>query len=595
MKNILTIAKRETSRFRSRFKGGSKLVVIAVVLAAVALSFIVYQQGLMLSKGIYTIGMAPGGPDIKDGRFTVMIMDRSHGYVSLYDGYIDAYIDGESVLTRKDKRSLYAAGALKQYFEKAELTRIKESYDLDRAFPLRIEVNYLETPQANSAPVSSGPAATTSVSASSLPLPTAIPTTVAQPASDPVTSSSTDAAVKKQIELLENGDDSAFKAEFVSDKEIIVPSLMNPPMPLAQVIIAFLYIIPIFFISIFFTSSFMEEKTNRKLNILMSSPVSPFEIITGKLLPYFTFSIVVTVAITLLLKGDVLMALAIFLPIILFIFSIYLVVALVYRTFKDQTFFSMTAITFVTGYLVFPALFSGVNNLCYISPLTLAVQMYRAEPFGLKEYLFATGPMYLVFVLTMFVAVRIFNEEYLLKFGPLYRKIGDAIYMSINKNHLYTSITLLSVLLIPVVFMLQLVFVALSVNLPTTYTLGIILLCAVVIEEVAKSAGIATLIENKVVSSFKTIAILSFLSAFGFLVGEKLLMYLSLSVISNTMLIDAISNADLLFIPLIAHFVFTLCVCLITKRFGIRSYPVAIIAGTAIHYTYNLYVLGMIP
>ena len=115
-----------------------------------------------------------------------------------------------------------------------------------------------------------------------------------------------------------------------------------------------------------------------------------------------------------------------------------------------------------------PALFTGINNVSYISPLTLAVQMYRGESFSLAEYALSTGPMYLVFVLSMFVGVRIFNEEYLMGFGPLYRKAADAIYLSVNKNHLYISIALLSLLLIPAVFMIQMIIAILSLMVPVS-------------------------------------------------------------------------------------------------------------------------------
>jgi ABC-type Na+ efflux pump permease subunit len=396
---------------------------------------------------------------------------------------------------------------------------------------------------------------------------------------------------------MQSGGSQKFKAQFVSDKEIIVPSLMNPPIPLSQVILAFMYIVPIFFLGIFFNSSFMEEKTNRKLNILMSTPVTPFEIIVGKMLPYAGFSLLMVVAITLFLGGDVLLALAIFIPVIMFIFAIYLMVALVYRTFKDQTFFSMAAVTFVTGYLVLPALFTGINSLSYISPLTLAVQMYRGETFTLSQYLLSTAPMFLVFVLSLFIGVRIFNEEYLMGFGPLYRKVADAIYLAINKNHMYVSITLLSLLLIPVVFMLELIIVILStmipVDLPQLTFLAILLVFIVIVEELAKSSGIAVLLEHKNATSTRQMLILSFLSAFGFFIGEKALLYLSLSTISNNVLMEAIGSANLLIIPLIAHFVFTAIVCLGTKKFGMKYYPYALIVGSFVHFIYNFYILSM--
>lgn len=571
MKKILQVAKREVGRFRARFSGGSRLVIVGLIAVSLLVSYLVAQQGLVMGKDIYTIGVSPGGPYIGDGRFHVLVTDKETGVRMLNEGSIDLYLDGEMALTRRDERSQYAAGALKQYLENLERSRLIEQYDINLSFPLRVEVGYLST------------------------VPSATPVITAAPAASPF-ASNTSAAVREQIEELQNGGNKKFKAEFVSDKEILIPSLMNPPVPLSQVVLAFLYIVPVLFLGIFFNSSFMEEKTNRKLNILMSTPVTPLDIIAGKMLPYVVFSLAMVIAMTLVLGGDVLLALAIFTPVILFIFAIYLMVALVYRTFKDQTFFSMAAITFVTGYLVLPALLTGINNVSYISPLTLAVQMYRGESFGLAEYALSTAPMYLVFGLSVFVGVRIFNEEYLMGFGPLYRKAADAIYLAIDKNHLYVSIALLSALLIPAVFMVQMVIAILSLMVPVSlppmvFLSGLLVLC-VVVEEVAKSVGIATLLENKRIASARTLLALAAASALGFFIGEKLLLYLSLSIVSNIMLIEALGSADLLVIPLIAHFIFTSLVCLLMQKLGVKYYPLAIMVGSFIHFLYNFVILA---
>ncbi len=574
MSKILQVAKREVGRFRARFSGRSQPVVLALIVISLIVSYFVAQQGLVIGKDIYTIGVSPDGPYVGDLRFNVLGLDRATGQKMLADGSIDLYMDGETALARSDDRSQYAAGALKQYLEKAETTRLIEQYDINRSFPLRVEVGYLYA-TATPSPTPTGAASTA---------PAAMP------------SNDTSAAVKAQIEELKNGSSTKFKAEFVSDEEVLIPSLMTPTIPLAQVVLAFLYIVPVLFMGIFFNSSFMEEKTNRKLNVLMSAPLTPMDIIAGKMLPYIVFSLALVIAITLALGGDLLLALAIFLPIILFIFAIYLMVALVYRTFKDQTFFSMAAMTFVIGYLVLPALFTGINDVSYISPLTLAVQMYRGESFSLAQYALSTAPMYLVFGVAMFVGVRIFNEEYLLGFGPLYRKLADAVYLAIDQNHLYVSIGFISLLMIPAVFMVQMIIAILSlmipVSLPTMVYMAILLVLCVIVEEVAKSLGIATLLENKKVGSTKTLLLLAACSAIGFFIGEKVLLYLSLSVVSNIMLLEAIGSAGMLIIPLIAHFIFTSIVCLLTRKFGTRYYPLAVMAGSLVHFLYNFFILA---
>jgi hypothetical protein len=188
-------------------------------------------------------------------------------------------------------------------------------------------------------------------------------------------------------------------------------------------------------------------------------------------------------------------------------------------------------------------------------------------------------------------------------FRPLYRKAAEAIYLAIDRRHIYASITLLSVFLMPVVFMLQLVALALSFNIPMPYGLGGLLLVAAVIEEVAKSAGIAVLLEkrpfdgaqDKLIGSARDVLVLSFLSAAGFLIAEKALLLVSLGTVSQSLLSAALFSAGMFLIPLTAHFVFTALVCLLTSRFGARYYPFAILVGSIIHTLYNLSVLGVIP
>lgn len=587
MRNILVIAKRELFRLRSRFRGRARVIIIAVLALSFSISYLVSQQDFILSKDFYAVGISPDTGVPADERFNVIMTDPASGRTMLSNKAIDIYLGGNEAEYRSDQRSQYAAGALKQYLEKRELIRIAEEYDLDKAFPLRIEVNHLKAPEGN---LDTG----TRVSLWEI-IKSAETTTESGPTSEPAITS--DAVVMQQLGRFQgDGRLPEFKAEFASDKEVIVPSLMKPPIPLAQVIIAFLYVLPIFFISVFFTSSFMEEKINRKLNILLSTPVTPLQVIIGKMLPYMAYSVVLTIIITLLLKGNVFLALAIFIPVMLFILSIYLMVALLYRTFKDQTFFSLLAVTVITVYLIYPAMFSGVSDLSSISPLALAVQMYKGEAFGFPEYFLATTPMYLVFCLSIFVGGRIFNEEYLMGFRPLYSKISEAIYLAIDKNRLYLSVFLLSLLVIPVVFMVQLGAMVVAFNLPMPLALIALLLISVIVEEVAKSAGIVVLLQNNVVQSMKSTIVLSFITALGFFAGEKLLLCLAMSVISESMFTTAIFGTGLLlFVPLVAHFVFTSIVCLITARFGVKYYPLAIFAGSVVHALYNLYIIGVIP
>jgi len=578
MRPILTIALREITRLKKRFSGGASPLTIVLLLGSLALSTYTFREMAVLGNGLYRIGVTPDAPAMRDPRFVAVAVDAARGKFLLDDHAIDAYIDGPRVLSRRDNKSLYAVGALKRYLEKQELGRIQSTYELPRAFPLRVEINYRD-------PVSANPGSP----APDNPPPTPATASTAEPA---VATSASDAVVQKQLEKIQTeGQLTEIRIDAASDKEIIIPSLMTPPAPFAQVILAFLYIMPVTFISIFFTSSFMDEKINRRLTLLLSAPVTPFQIILGKMLPYAVFALVATIGMAIITRGNVLFALAIFIPTILFILAIYLMVPLFYRTFKDTTFISMLATTMTTAYLVFPAMFTGINDLAYMSPLTLAVKMYRNEPFGWQEYLFPSVPMVAIFGLALYAGTRLLNEEFLMGFRPITRKLADAIFLVLDRAHPYLSIALMSMLVIPVVYLMQLVLLAIGTNLPTRVMLGGALVVAATIEEVAKSMGIAVLVEQRVVRSTRQLVALAFLSALGFLVGEKLLLLVSVSMVSQTMLSSALFNTGFLLIPLIAHFAFTTLVVVLYARWHWR-YPFAIVAGVIVHAIYNAIIAG---
>jgi len=521
------------TRLRKRFSGTSPLAVV-VLLVVLGLSAFAMRDAVSMGNGLYRVGVSGNVPAIQNSRFSVLTVDAAKGKELLEQHVIDVFIDGAQVNARGDDKSQFAVRALKQYLEEKELVRVGESYPNETAFPLRVNINYIN-PQAN------------------------------QDGVQPVTKPS----------------------------ETIIPSLTPPPAPFTQVLVAMMYIMPITFISIFFTSSFMDEKINRRLTILLSAPITPFQIIMGKMFPYAVFALSTTALIAVLTSGNVLLALAIFAPTILFIFAIYLMVPMFYRTFKDVTFIAMFVTTMTTAYLVFPAMFTNVNDLAYISPLALAVKMYRAEPFGWREYLFPSVPMAAIFAITMYACTRLLNEEFLMGYRPLRRKITDAIYLMMAHIRPVLAVPLWSLLVIPAVYMTQVVFLAFSTNLPAGLIVAATLLASVCVEETVKSIGIVVLTDHGKVFSMREILTLAFLSGLGFFVGEKLLLLISLQFVSQSEVSGVIfgqGKGMLLFVPLFAHSVFTSIVTVLKIK-GRAPYWVALTVGTILHFFYNWFLL----
>lgn len=529
MHQILVIAWREMTRLRKRFGGSASPIAVVLLLAALGLSVFTLRNSVALGSGLYRVAVSGDVPAFQDSRFSVFHTDPAEGKALLDQHAVDVWVDGAQVQARDDDRSLFAVRALRQDLEVQELERIGGAYAPGVAFPLKVGINYF------------GPAPAAGQGAT--------------PSSRP--------------------------------EELIIPSLTPPPAPFTQVLVSMFYVLPITFISIFFTSSFMDEKVNRRLSILLSAPITPFQIIMGKMLPYASFALLTTALIAWLTHTNVLLALAIFAPTILFIFAIYLMVPLLYRTFKDTTFIAMLVTTLTSAYLVFPAMFTNTNDLAYISPLTLAVKMYRNEPFGWREYLFPSLPMAAIFGMAMFAGTRMLNEEYLMGYKPITRKLTDAIYLMMAHVSPYLSVPLWSLLVIPGVYMAQVVFLAFATNLPLRILLAAVLAAAALVEEVVKSIGIVVLAGHGQVKSTRALLALAFLSALGFLLGEKLLLLVSLSVVQQAPAAGALFGAGVfLLIPLAAHFIFTGAVTFLRVK-ARWPYALALGVGTLAHFIYN--------
>ena len=42
---------------------------MVVLIGALLISYLAFRQGFVLTRGIYRVGVSPGGPEIHDGRF----------------------------------------------------------------------------------------------------------------------------------------------------------------------------------------------------------------------------------------------------------------------------------------------------------------------------------------------------------------------------------------------------------------------------------------------------------------------------------------------------------------------------------------------
>ncbi len=588
---ILTIAKWEFSRLKLRFSGRSRFVVLAMILLALATSYLVYHQGMAVGKELYTVGVSPKSPAITDPRFKVVSLDRNTSRILLSQRVIDVYLDGKTIISRSDERSQYVSETLQKHLARQELLTIARQYDLNRAFPLRVEVVTVEAPESYLT-IGTEPPPEPITEPEEPPSASKQAPVLEPPAAGGSTAEVNDAEVRQQLDTFESGGLLKVKEVLLSEPDVIVPSLTPLPLPLAQVTLVFSYILPLLLAGVFFASSITEERVNRKLTVLLSAPVSKLQVILGKMLPYLVYSWLAVAVITLIMGGKVWLSLAIFTPVTLLILATYMMVALTYRTFKDLTFFTVLVLTAIMAYLVVPALLTGVSDLSYISPLTLAVEMYRGEVVTAKEYFLATAPLYLIFFQALFIGTRLFNEEFLTGFKPMHVKMAEALNFAIDVNHLSFSAFLSSLFLLPLAFTIELLAIIFVHNMSLPLALWILIIISVTIEELAKSVIILVLLKNGAIRGEIEATKLSVLSAVGFFSGEKLLLFLALAVLSPSASTAAVFGAGLLIMPLAIHVVSTCVVGLLTARLGTKYYPLAVAMGSVIHAAYNLYIIG---
>ncbi|MDZ5811193.1 PrsW family intramembrane metalloprotease, partial [Halorubrum sp. AD140] len=85
---------------------------------------------------------------------------------------------------------------------------------------------------------------------------------------------------------------AAFGADTVGS-----PGSIAPPFPFVSLLLAFVFLVPMNFLIQAYGSSVLDERTNRRGEPLLVTPLSPVDIVAGKTLPYVAAAVLVTTAI----------------------------------------------------------------------------------------------------------------------------------------------------------------------------------------------------------------------------------------------------------------------------------------------------------
>jgi ABC-type Na+ efflux pump permease subunit len=343
----------------------------------------------------------------------------------------------------------------------------------------------------------------------------------------------------------------------------------------------------------------LNERVNRRGELLLVAPVAAADIVAGKTLPYLLAMVAVSALIALLVGGGV-VALAAVVPIALLYLAATFVGGMFARSFKELTFVSVSVSVFLTTYTFVPAIFTNVTPIALISPLTLVVRDLQGVGVTATQYAFSTGPVYAVAGALFVLGIGVYREEDMFTQRSVPLKFVDALDARIRGRF---SAAKLSAFSIPFVFVAELLTVALLFALPGSLSIPVLLVAIAGVEEVAKSVHVyAGFHKARFERTLGSALVVGALSGVGFFVGEKAFVVAQSVGLSQVPLGRAAFETAgvgiapgvalaLLFAPLVLHVVTAATTALGAAR-NKRWYAATLVVATLIHAGYNLTVVS---
>jgi len=577
---------------------GKNMLPMAVVLfiLLIAVTGFTAERGLHLQDGIYRMGVAdPRMAPIFSGdeRFTIYESDA----VSLVENRAeyDIVIFGGQVYVQRNDRGRSALKTLQRDYQQYLDSVYSLQQDLFAAYPLwidmqevRSELDFSATeagrqisvsPASTAAPVPEGPVA-------EVPVPEAgVALSTEELRQGLIESQGEQSQIARYSELV--GPESPFGS-------FKTPAQLSPPLPFDSIILVFLFIFPLYFTSQFYMMSIMQERLERKGEVLLSTPAGAPAIIFGKALPYLAGMIAISAGIALWLQVPLSILIPLF-PVILFFLANALLIGMVSRSFKELSFVSIFFSTVATSYLIFPSIFANVHVISLVSPLTLIVLTLQGETYTISQYLFSTSLFFLTSAALFYVGLANFREERLFSQAGIVRRIREFVSTSLSGTHPWISLFAVNAFMVPFVFMVQMLLLVLFFNLPMPLSLVLLIVTAALVEELAKSVGICTfLIENPPLFTWPRVIIGSLVTAAAFLFAEKLLLFVTLTQITESVFGSILFlSIGALALPFLLHFTGVLIVACLVRYKGAKAYVPGILLATLVHCLYNGYfILG---
>ena len=375
------------------------------------------------------------------------------------------------------------------------------------------------------------------------------------------------------------------------------PAEIQPPFPFGSLVLAFAFLVPMNFVIQAYGSTMLNERINRRGELLLVAPVSPGDIVAGKTLPYLGLLVGLTTLVAVAVGGSI-VAIAAALPIALLFLSATFAGAMFARSFKELTFVTVTVSVFLTSYTFVPAIFANVTPIALISPLTVVVRdLQPLQSVAPAEFAFATLPFTLCAGVLFLLGIGIYREEDLFTQRPVPLKLLDALAVRVTRPR---DAAILAGVSVPFVFVAELLVVATLFALPVSVTVPVVLVAVAVVEEAAKSLHLLAAFEaDRFPRTRRTALVLGGLAGLGFFVGEKFTAVVQVVGLPELVLGQAafapsgigVSTGIALFLAPLALHVVTTAIAASGARRNLRWYAAALVGSIAVHAAYNLTVV----
>jgi len=345
-------------------------------------------------------------------------------------------------------------------------------------------------------------------------------------------------------------------ANYVPPEEIKTPGLVD------RMVLAFIFVVPSYFAVQVFSSSLLEDKLLRRIEVLISA-VDRKSLVLGKILPYFTFSLLTALLASIYFKSY--LAFIFTLPVILLLFSSQCFVVMLSRSYREATFLLLVISLLITIYAFIPAIFSTAIPLSKISPITLLLAHIEGENVAITD-IFISFAHYLVMAsMLLYFSTKALSPD--ISYGSeLFRKLVEISKLSVRNDYIAFLLAFLS---ISFAFMAELFAILSLFILPRQLMMPALILCVAVVEEILKGL---------IIFSEPTLRRAVF-TALGFFAGEKILLVFNILQDYSIAFLG-----QFLLLPLLLHITTAIVISAAVKKGYGTSLAIAVILHAAYDY-----------